>query len=422
MFKRRKKGNVMLKRLQRRFTAIAMFALVSVFLVQTLAVNVINIYQRDLEARTILRVIAENNGTLPSGFYQSEDYFDSFFNPFYESATETPYSTRYFVVEFIGNKVTRINTEHIAAVDPNLAFEYASQVYKKDFGYGFLESYRYYYVNQGLKSMIVFLDFQQDRIQTMVLATISTFVSFCSVFVLLFLVHWLSKKAIKPIELSIIKQKQFITDASHELKTPLSIISADVEVMELCQGGNEWLTSIKNQTVRMNHLVKNMVELSKLHELQDDSVKELFNITEAVLDTASNFEAVAKIKEKDYAYSAVSDLKYYGNEADIRQLVAILCDNAIKYTNEKGSIRLTLYKAGKNIVIEITNSCDKIDNATVERMFDRFYRADSSRARDNKTGGYGIGLSIAKAIVEKHKGKIRAYTTGEHFVTFKVVL
>ncbi len=421
MFHSKKKENVMLKKLQKRFIGIAMFALVSVFMVQSIAVNMINIYQKDLEVRETLKLIADNNGVLPHGF-QSDEYFDMFFNQFVEHTVETPYSTRYFVVEFVGNKVTKISTEHIAAVDQMTAFEYASEVYKGDYGFGFIDVYRYYYVNQGPKSMIVFVDYQKDIFQTLVLATISAFVSIVSVFVLLVCVYWLSKKALKPVEDSIIKQKQFITDASHELKTPLSIISADVEVMEMCEGENEWLTSIKNQTVRMNHLVKNMVDLARLHEMQDEFVRAQFDLTNAVLETASNFEAVATVQGKNYAYSAVSDVKYYGNEADIRQLIYILCDNAIKYTNEKGSIRLTLYKTGKSIVIEITNTCESIDPETVSKMFDRFYRADSSRARETKTGGYGIGLSIAKAITERHNGRIKVFTTGENLITFKVTL
>ncbi len=412
----------MLKKLQIKFIAIAMFALVSVFLVQSIAVNVINIYQRDLEVRAMLQTIAENGGVLPNGYYTGDDYFNAFLNPFNEASAETPFSTRYFVVEIIGNKVTRISTEHIAAVDHTLAFEYASEVYKGDYGYGFVDVYRYYYVDQGIKSMMVFVDFQEDMIQTVMLATISTFVSGITVFLLLLCVYWLSKKALKPVGDSIVKQKQFITDASHELKTPLAIISADVEVLEMTEGNNEWLTSIKNQTERMNHLVKNLVDLSRLHEMQDESSKAYFDLSGALLETAQNFEALATVQSKNYAYSAVSDVKYYGNEGEIRQLITILCDNAIKYTPDGGSIRLTLYKAGKNIIIEITNTCDNIDSETVSRMFDRFYRADSSRERNTKIGGYGIGLSIAKAITERHKGKIRAYTTGENLITFKVTL
>lgn len=414
----------MLKKLQIKLIVIAMFALASVVIVQNFSVNAIHIHQRDSEVKTILRVIADNNGVLPNTYIHPNDYFGGILNPFGEMYTgvETPYSTRYFTVHLMGNIVTNISTEHIAAVDDKAALEYAAQVCSGAPGFGFIDVYRYYYVKQGPKAIIVFMDFQKELIQTFALASISFIVSMVTLVILLICVYWLSKKALKPVADSIEKQKQFITDASHELKTPISIISADAEVLEMYEGENEWLTSIKNQTVRMNHLVKNLVDLAKLNEMHDDSTKTVFDISKAVLETAQSFEGVAQIAGKTYNYSAAGALKYYGNEQEIRQLVTILCDNAIKYTNENGSIKLTLYKSGKTTVVEITNTCEHIDSQTVSRMFDRFYRADTSRARNEKTGGYGIGLSIAKAIVDRHKGKIRVFTNNSTSITFKVML
>ena len=254
------------------------------------------------------------------------------------------------------------------------------------------------------------------------LAIISAFVSLITITVLTILVYLLSKKAMKPVADSIDKQKQFITDASHELKTPLTIIAANAEVLEMCEGENEWLTSIKNQTTRLSHLVKNLVELTKLNEIHDDKLRSNFNISTALLETASNFETSAEVANKNFSYSAADDIIYHGNEAEIRQLITILCDNAIKYTDECGHIKLSLYKSGKNIIIESYNTCEYVDPQTVSRLFDRFYRADSSRTRDSKTGGYGIGLSIAQAIVHRHKGKIKVFTSGTTGITFKITL
>lgn len=414
----------MLKKLQRKFFVIAMFALAAVVLVQSFSVNAIHIYQRDSEVKNILKVIADNNGVLPNTYIPPGDNFAGILNPFLEMYTgvETPYSTRYFAVHLSGNIVTNISTEHIAAIDDKAALEYTAQVCSQAPGFGFIDVYRYYYVRQGPKAIIVFMDFQKELMQTFALASISFMVSMGTLVILLVFVYWLSKKAMKPVADSIEKQKQFITDASHELKTPISIISADAEVLEMLEGENEWLTSIKNQTVRMNHLVKNLVDLAKLNEMHDDSSKTFFDLSKAVLETAQSFEGVAQIAGKTYNYSAAAALRYYGNEQEIRQLVTILCDNAIKYTDENGSIKLTVYKSGKNHIIEITNTCEFIDQQTVSRLFDRFYRADTSRVRKEKTGGYGIGLSIAKAITDRHKGKIRVVTNGNKSITFKVIL
>lgn len=403
---------------------IAMFALASLTIVQTIGVNVINIYQRDSDLRAVLKIIAANKGVLPNSF--DEDYnFGSFLNPFgeYHISIQTPYSTRYFVVEMEDNVVTDISTQYAEKVDDKKAFKYASQIYNSEPGFGTIDFYRYYYtVDSSGKAMMVFIDMTRDIAQVAALATISVFVNIITITVLVLLVYWLSKKAMKPVAASIEKQKQFITDASHELKTPLTIISANAEVLEMCEGENEWLTSIKNQTTRLSHLVKNLVELTKLNEIHDDKHHYNFDISSAVLETASNFETSAEVANKNFSYSVAENIYYHGNEAEIRQLITILCDNAIKYTDKCGHIKLSLYKSGKNIIIESYNTCEYVDPDSVSRLFDRFYRADSSRARDSKTGGYGIGLSIAQAIVHRHKGKIKVFTSGTTGITFKITL
>ena len=417
--------NPMLKKLQRKFMAIAMFALTSLVLVQSLAVNAINIYQRDSDIKNILKIIANNGGVLPNSYIENSGHITNFLNPFGEMHLniETPYSTRYFVVELRDNLVTKISTDHIAAVDNTMAFDYAQTVYcDSEPGFGTVDYYRYLYTTNGKESMIIFLDLQRDLAQCLALAFISMIVNLMAITTLAILVYWLSRSALRPVADSIEKQKQFITDASHELKTPLTIISANAEVLEMCEGENEWITSIKNQTTRLSHLVKNLVELTKLNEIHDDKHRYSFNISTALLETASNFETSAEVANKNFSYSAADDIYYHGNESEIRQLVTILCDNAIKYTDECGHIKLSLYKSGKNIIIESYNTCEHIDPKTVSHLFDRFYRGDSSRARESKTGGYGIGLSIAQAIVHRHKGKIKVFTSGTTGITFKIIL
>lgn len=414
----------MLRKLRFRFLGITMLALSVLLLVQTVAVNLANIYQRDSDTKEILTIIAENNGVLPNNiFSETNNYFNQFLNPFgdVEINPEMPFSTRYFVVEMTKNVVTSIRTEHIAAVSEEEAFQYASQVYSVGQpGFGFMGIYRYLYVQRGAKSLIVFMDFQKEIETIFTMASISILFSFFTMLSLMLPIYFLSKLAMRPVEESMKKQKQFITDAGHELKTPLAIISADVEVMELCDGENEWLTSIKNQTYRMNGLVKNLVTLSKLGEMNESGEKKVFNISDAVLDTASNFESIAKATNKSFEIKVTEGLSYKGEEVEIRQLISILCDNAVKYADEGGQIKLSLYKLGKNIQIDMFNTCEYVDPDKTERLFDRFYRADDSRSRD--TGGYGIGLSIAKAIVDKHNGKIRVFTTDTKEITFRITL
>ncbi len=413
----------MLKKLQLKFIVITMFALGSLMLVQNLTVNAISIYQKDVKLKEILQVITANNGVLPKDYDNSaKEQMEDIFNPFgkFEITLETPYSTRYFVVELTGNVVTKISTENIAAVDDRKALEYAAHIYGSEPGYGTVDAYRYLYTRNGDKGMMVFLYFRNEAREIATLFSISLTVSVVTLFVLLAIIYLLSKNAMKPVAESINKQKQFITDAGHELKTPLTIISADAEVLEMCQGENEWITSIKNQTSRMNVLVKNLVELTKLNEAQDTSERTNFSLSDAVIETACDFESRAKINEQTMIFSVSSGIRYFGNEAEIRQLVSILCDNAIKYTNNGGTIKISLYKSGTNTYLDVFNTTEYVNPSSVSKLFDRFYRGDSSRSRE--TGGYGIGLSIASAIVDRHKGKIKAIANGTKEITFRVTL
>lgn len=400
---------------------IAFFALAILISVQMLAVNAVTIYQRDSDLKKTLLIIAENNGRLPDSFAAS-DFLEDFVHPIigYKPSEKTPYSERYFFVEIHGNVVTDLYTENNPTVDDETACRYASDVFGSDEGFGYKDNYMYLNERRGNDTFIVFIDFQKEVNDAITLATVSLFVGLVTMLLILIPVYWLSRWALKPIALNMQKQKQFITDAGHELKTPLAIISADAEVLEMCEGENEWITSIKNQTVRMDGLVKNLVTLAKADESKIKRQTAKFNLSAAVADAAAGFETSAQHAGRNFAVNITDDIYYRGEESEIKQLISILCDNAIKYSDEQGIISLNLYKSGKSIVIDMYNTCEYVDPESVISIFDRFYRADESRSRE--TGGYGIGLSIAKAIVERHKGKIRAFTNGTTAITFKIIL
>ena len=249
---------------------------------------------------------------------------------------------------------------------------------------------------------------------------ISLIISASGLVAVLVLIYILSGIVVKPIAKNIEKQKRFITDAGHELKTPITVIDADAELVELDYGENEWLTDIKKQTKRLATLTKDLIYLSRVEE---DGYKPAcldFPISDMISERAMSFLAIAKTKGKELELNIEPMLSFRGDEKSISQLVSLLMDNAIKYSDEQGIISLNLYKSGKSIVIDMYNTCEYVDPHSVERIFDRFYRADESRSRE--TGGYGIGLSIAKAIVTRHKGKIRAFTNGTTAITFKITL
>lgn len=221
---------------------------------------------------------------------------------------------------------------------------------------------------------------------------------------MLLLVILLSKKTIAPVARSIEKQKQFVTNAGHEIKTPLAIILANTDAMELHNGENKWSKNIRAQTLRLSGLMQNLLMLAKMDESSAKLPMCGFDISTAAEDTVNAFIEPAALKGVMIEQDIQKGLNLNGNRDSIIQLMTVLLDNAVKYTESGGTIRAKLSGNEKNITLSIANTCEPIDHP--EKLFDRFYRGDS--ARTQKNGGYGIGLSVAQAIVELHKGTITA--------------
>lgn len=221
---------------------------------------------------------------------------------------------------------------------------------------------------------------------------------------MLLLVILLSRKTIAPVARSIEKQKQFVTNAGHEIKTPLAIILANTDAMELHNGENKWSKNIRAQTLRLSGLMQNLLMLAKMDESSTKLPMCEFDISTAAEDTVSAFIEPAALKGIMIEQNIKKGIRLSGNRDSIVQLMTVLLDNAVKYTESGGVIRAELYGNEKNITLSIANTCEPVDHP--EKLFDRFYRGDS--ARTQKNGGYGIGLSVAQAIVELHKGSITA--------------
>ena len=221
---------------------------------------------------------------------------------------------------------------------------------------------------------------------------------------MLLLVILLSRKTIAPVARSIEKQKQFVTNAGHEIKTPLAIILANTDAMELHNGENKWSKNIRAQTLRLSGLMQNLLMLAKMDESSTKLPMCEFDISSAAEDTVGAFIEPAALKGIMIEQNIKKGIRLSGNRDSIVQLMTVLLDNAVKYTESGGVIRAELYGNEKNITLSIANTCEPIDHP--EKLFDRFYRGDS--ARTQKNGGYGIGLSVAQAIAERHKGSITA--------------
>lgn len=233
-----------------------------------------------------------------------------------------------------------------------------------------------------------------------------TLVSLAGLGAVLVLVVIFSRIVFRPVEESIRKQKRFITDASHELKTPLTIIDANTEVMEMESGESQWTKSTRKQIVRLSALVQQLVTLTRLDEDRGLEEKTEFDFSDTVEDVVQPYEAPAQVQGKNLQLTVKPGIIYRGNEKSIRQLLGILMDNAMKYSSENAEISVSLKKKGKKILLEIYNDAEDLPEGRLDILFERFYRLDSSR--NSSTGGSGIGLSVAQAIVQAHKGKITA--------------
>ena len=377
---------------------------------------------------------------------------------------ESQFDTRYFTVTINSKgEVENIDTSKIASVSSENAAGYAKKLWKSgkkgDGKSGFAENCKYLTVDEDGSTMYIFLSCQRElsTIKTYILASVG--ISVFGLVVVFVMIFFFSGRILKPVSESYEKQKRFITDASHEIKTPLTIIDANTEVIEMMEGENEWTSSTRKQIARLTSLTEKLVFLSRMDEEATKLEMLEFSLSDAILDTAEPFKAVAGTKGKKLTIDVIDGILYTGDEKTIRQLVSILLDNAIKYSGcssvscENGNINkknlnktnlnetiqtqnncvtagdmapeieLTMRPSGKNRIITVWNTVDDTANIKKGRqdmLFERFYRTDASR--NSKTGGFGIGLSAAYAIVKAHKGKITAESKDGQSIKFTIVL
>lgn len=225
----------------------------------------------------------------------------------------------------------------------------------------------------------------------------------------------------KPMEESNLKQKRFITNASHDLKTPLTLLKTNVDILEMEYGTNEWIDDMRTEMSNMTSLINNMVELSKMSEMSDSSNKKRdvsMELSECLLDVVSEYEEAFDAKGFTLNKEITDGIVSKNDEANIRKLLTILFDNAVKYCDADGTICVSL-NAGKHIELAVTNSYQAVDTVKFDKLFDRFYREDEARTAGE---GFGMGLAIAKNISEIENAKIIAYKAADAMIGFKVVI
>lgn len=403
----------MIRKLKTKFVLLAMGSLFLLLTVIVTGMNILNYNSIVADADDTLELLSLNQGTFPdfSGLVKKLPY---------HMTIETPYETRYFsVLLTIDGDVIQTDTSRIMAIDAETAVSYARLALQRGHTKDFIENYRFVRYTEDFATRIIFLDCGRKLYSFYSFLISSIWMALIGYAAFFAVILFFSGRILKSVTESYEKQKRFITDAGHEIKTPLAIIKADAEVLEMEYGESEWLEGIQTQVQRLSALTADLVYLSRMEEA-DTSISMIeFSFSDVVSEAALSFQALAQTQSKVFECNVPDMLSYVGNEKAIRQLVNLLMDNALKYSAEQGRISLTVQKLGRQLRLTVFNTTkEPVSKETLSHLFERFYRADSSR--NSSTGGYGIGLSVAQAIVTAHNGKINAYTKDAHSLEISV--
>ena len=413
----------MIKVLQKKFVFTAMASVSILLLILLGTINVVNIVMVRTETDKTLTMISEADGnfdhiqhppnsTPPSDFrIEPKDERDKFL------------SSNFFIVKLNENEqIIFTDVSRTSLVDEDSAEEFALIVLNEGKTSGKIGKYRYQIRNShmGNEMVIVFLDTSEEILSYVRILFLSGGIGIVSWIFMLIIVMLLSKKAIRPIAENIERQKQFVTNAGHEIKTPLAIILANTEAMELYNGENKWSRNIREQTVRLNGLMKNLLLLARMEESTAEFIKTEISLSELVNENVRVFAEPLNLRSITLQTEIQPNVLIKANKEQMSQLISILLDNASKYANDNGMVIVSLQKNDKRIELVIKNSCEKLPDTLPDKLFDRFYRDD--KARTQKTGGYGIGLSVASSIAEANKGSITAEYENPNFVSFTVRL
>ena len=409
----------MLRKLRERFILSAMAAFGIVMLMLVAGINALN-----------YKVTVDRQDDMLAGIMEYEQIRESrppgdkppmISDMPWADGPEADFTTRFFIVHCNGGgQLMDIFHEHISSVDQEEIRQEAERILSGHREKGYWKDYRYMVRQEDAGVTIIFLNvFREQRLIRSLfwVSVVTALLSFC---VVLALTVFFSGRAIRPYLRNIERQKRFITDAGHELKTPLTSISTSADILEMELEGDEWVENIKKQTARMTRLVSDLVALSRLDEETPFPEKAEFSISDAAWETAEAFGAAAQAKGKTCMQQIEENLRFTGDRAAIQRLLSILLDNAVRYGAEGGEIRLEVFRRHNRIYLMVSNPCDVEKIPDLNRLFDRFYRPDEARSSD--AGGTGIGLSMARAIAEAHGGKITAESRDGRIIIFKVVL
>lgn len=425
----------MIGKLRTKFVILSGIALLMLLGIIVISSNLLTYRDLVINADMVLDMLADNGGRqmpeLPPDKKElpKSDAFEGQGRPWGKRvmSPEILYEARFFIVTISADgQIAESNTENIAMIDDEEAAEYAKQVQQKKRDMGFINNFRFRRIEKENGTCVIFLDCGRNLNTFQNSLLINCLISFMGYLIIFIVIIIFSKKLVRPVSESYEKQKQFISVAGHEIKTPITIIDADAEILSMEIGEeNEWLRDICAQTKRMTALTNDLLSLSRMDENRQQFTMIDFPISDVVEETVMSFQTLAHSRKRAIRAEITPMLSYHGDEGSIRQITGILLDNAIKYTKERedGScedIVLKLEKKSHHIILSVRNSSEPVSDEQLKQFFDRFYRTEQSRSSEK--GGYGLGLSIAKSLVEAHRGKISAAAPTAESVQITVTL
>lgn len=422
--------------LRRKFMIVAIAALVAALLLIFAALNIWNHMLATERVDSVISVLYENDGVFPEEWKLKEPRYK---RGTFEATSETPFETRYLAATFDTTRsLTSLDTTHVAELDEQEAAEVIGHMLDGVANAGYYDRYRFrVFTEQDGSGMIIAVDCFQQLQSSHTLLLISAAIMGATVTITGLFIVPLSKRFVDPYVRNLERQKRFVTDASHELKTPIAIISANTDLIEATEGESSWTRSTRAQTARLNKLTGELIELARTDEPIERALREDVDLASIVRREVEDFLPLAEASDKTLTCTidtfegaatraSVADglegisarevgkaeprIIVSGSPEELDRLVSVLVDNAVKYCDDNGSICVHLEQRKREIVLTVTNPCASLTTQDTRRIFDRFYRADASRSRS--TGGNGIGLSIAQGIVSRHEGSIRARKLG----------
>ncbi len=403
----------MIQGIRRRFILIAVAVLSAAMIALTVVINISNGAIVREELRETLEGLADSSEMMPGG--KGRGGRD-------RRIQNSLYESRYFLVRIEGRQGRVIDSSRASGISEEERNEVILAALSSGKTFGIVNDYMYLVRNSGRPdTTAVFLNCETKMDGVRRLQLISVIACAGGIVIAWVLVFLCSRRAIQPLIRNAVQQKQFITDAGHELKTPLTVISANMDALELNTDRNEWVESTREQVSRMRGLVNDMIYLSRLDEEGAVLEKETVDFSALVQEEVKPFQGMAEFMGKTLELETEDALFVRGDRNALGRLVRQLCDNAVKYAPDEDTILIRLVREGREIRLTEENSlADPMPGEVLSHLFDRFYRPDASRSRES--GGYGIGLSMVRSIVEKHNGRIRAEQTGSGKIRFVCLL